>query len=397
MSPLSSALLGLALGAASSAQVSQLSYEKLEGPLGRVHYDMTRGEVTKLVLPRQVAAGKQAPHDATGSGVQAARVNSFRNTVSNGYFSPGALGAEFVDWAAKGTGKSLVSAISFGYCTTVLGTSVGGPGASLDLNFYSGTTGFCSLGRSLAQVSFTGLPGRTASVPPIGGWWFQPGAGYLVTAFLASGICIPDGQLGWGYTFVDANSAGTSATGPILTDFGTNTGWRDAFDWWAGIPASLNTCVGTFFFGSCTGWCNPPPCTKPPCASFMLGLSEYVPGIMASCTFRNAGGNPSDLVVLSPPVIGGTFSAALSLPIAGYAYTAGPLPGIPLSGTVQGTLLCDPAILFGGVQVTVSGSMTASLPKDPSLEGVSICVQAAELMGSGHYQLTNAYDCVIGG
>lgn len=384
---ISTALAGLALATVASAQTSQLNFEKVDGPMGQVHYDMATGKVTKLVRPREVAAGAQANASATQGGIQTASANCFLNTITSGYFTSGTLGREFVDWATKATGKPFTTALIFGYATRVAGTSIAGPGASLDLNFYSGTTGFCNLGTQFAQAAFTGLPGRTASIPP--GF----GAGYFITAFLASGLCIPDGNLGWGYTFLDNNGAGGSDTGPLLTDFGTNTGWADAFDSWAGIPASLNTCVGTFFFGGCSTGNVPPPPTGTPCSSFILGLSEFAPVTTAACVFRNTT-NPSTLVVTAPPQIGGTFQAVVA-GVGGLAVTAGPLPGVPLSGAINGSLLCDPTIIYGGIMV--GAAFNIPVPKDAGLEGVGVCVQAAVFAGPGNFQLSNAYDCVLGG
>ena len=218
-----------------------------------------------------------------------------------------------------------------------------------------------------------------------------------MTAFLGSqGICVPDGRIGWGYCMLDSDGSGGSLTGPIMTDFGTNTGWNDAFDSWGSCPANTGTCAGAFFFGGCSTGMVPPPPAGTPCASFMLGLSEWVPVVTATCFSRNAGTNPAVFVVTSPPQIGGSFSVALP-GFGGMAVTAGPIPnpGFPLSGKVFGRLLCDPTVIFGGVQIVV-GSLTLPLPKDVSLEGATVCAQAALAVGGGKFSLTNAQDCVFG-
>lgn len=371
-----------------SSQEGTLSYHR-GGPSGRAHYDLATGRLTKVVRPREVA--HQTLAFPTLPGIQRASVNSFNNTLATGYFATLPLGGEFIDWASKTTGGPFMTAYTFGYGTTMQDTASGGPGASLDLSFYSGTSGgggVCILGTEIGRSVFTGLPGATSSLPP--GF----GVLYNVTAFLASGLCVPDGQIGWGYTAEDSDGMGGSATGPRLTDFGTNTGWTDSYQWYAD-PASLNTCVGTFWFGGCSTGNVPPPGTGgTPCASFLLGISEYAPATTAACVYRNTV-NPPNLLVIQPPSIGGSFAAVTQAPIAAYALTAGPLPGIQLSGVINGALLCDPTIIFGGIQVAL-GVFSSPVPKDPGLEGLAFCIQAAEFLGLGNFALTNAFDCLFG-
>lgn len=388
---ISTAFAGLALATVASAQNNQMTFQKVDGPTGQVHYDLATGKVTKVIRPRQVSTVAQAT--PTQAGIQRAGVNSFNNTLTTGYFTTVSLGAEWIDWAEKASANdTFMTAFTFGYGTVQADTSNGGTGANLELSFYTGTAGgggVCTLGTEIGRSIFAGLPGATASVPP--GF----GVAFNVTAFLQQGLCVPNGQIGWGYTGEDSDGLGGSNTGPRMTDFGTNTGWRDSFQWYAN-PASLNTCVGTFWFGGCSTGNVPPAGTGgTPCTSFLLGITEYAPVVTASCAFRNTT-NPANLVVLSPPVIGGSFAATTLALIAGYAVTAGPLPGIPLTGAVNGSLLCDPTTIFGGIQVGVGGIVNP-LPKDQGLEGVGVCVQAAEFNGPGNFGLTNAFDCTIGG
>jgi hypothetical protein len=387
---ISTAFAGLALATAASAQNTQLNFEKT-GPVGQVHYDMATGKVTKVVRPRQVMKNNLSHN--TQVGVQRVNVASFNNTLTSGYFTSGNLGSEFIDWAAKGTGLPFTTRIRFGYATRMDDPSIG-TGAALDLSFYSGTSGgmgVCNLGTEFARLIFTGLPGRTASLPP------NFGIGYNITATLNNGLCIPDGQIGWGYTFEDLNPlTGVSGTGPRMTDFGTNTGWADSFQFYALDPASLSSCVGTFFYGGCSTGNVPPPPTGTPCASFMMGLDEFQATTAASCAFRNTT-NPVTWNVLNPPQLGGSFQAVTAGPFAGVAVTAGSFPGIPLFGTVNGSLLVDPTIIYGGIQVISTGSFTAPIPKDTGLEGVPVFTQAAVFAGPGNFQLSNAFDCVIGG
>ncbi len=381
---------GLLLAAPLAAQATAPTAEEVYSIRGRVHYDLATGSITKLVRPRQVKkleASAEATPDSNGR----AAVRTFINSITSGYFTRGTLGHEYVDWAAKNTTGPFIMGVTFGYATRSIDTANGGPGAALGLSFYSGTNGGCALGTEVRRLSFTGLPGRTPSIP--GGL----GTGYFITAFLQEGICIPNGQMGWGYSFIDSDGQGVSNTGPLLTDFGTNTGWSDGYDRWAGNPASLNTCIDTFNFGGCTTGMVPPPATGgTPCSSFILELVEYSPGLFGSCTSRNAG-NPENLTAVNAPIIGGSFIATTVAPLAGYAISPASFPGFPLSGAINGVLFCDPTFLFGGIQVTVTGTIQAVVPKTPGLEGVAVCVQAAEFVGPGNFQLTNALDCTIGG
>ncbi len=388
---LSAALAGLALCAVAGAQTTRQDFKRFDGPVGKVHYDMAAGKVTKVVYPRQQGGGA-AVNAATPSpaGVQRTLIKVFCNTITTGYFSTPPVGTEWVDWASKSGGGTFTDAVIFGYATIAADPTV-----DIDLNFYSGTTGFCTLGTQTAGLSFSGLPGVTASVPP--GY----GAGFFVTAFLSPGICIPDGRIGWGYCGLDSDGSGGSLTGPILTDFGTNTGWNDAFDFWSACPASTGTCLGAFFFGGCSTGAVPPPPTGIPCASFMLGIVDHF-APPAACVARAGitGCNfPFPLVLTAPPVLGGVFKAAFAGVFGACAVTPGPfpIPGFKLAGLVKGELLADITVIFGGIMVAPGGVLCIPLPKDHTLVGFPVTVQCATFLGPGCFQLTTALDCVLGG
>ncbi len=64
---ISTTLAGFALAAAASAQTSAADFGKVDGPLGKVHYDLATGKVTKVVRPRQVAGQTNiAPQSGAG-------------------------------------------------------------------------------------------------------------------------------------------------------------------------------------------------------------------------------------------------------------------------------------------------------------------------------------------
>lgn len=281
----------------------------------------------------------------------------------------------------------------FAYGTVERDIGAGGPGASLDLSFYSGT-GVCLLGQERLRISFAGLPGETASIFP--GF----GATYVVTAMLATPGLLPDGPIGWGYG-APAPAPGVrpmSNTGPCLTDFGTNTGWQDNFQWWKANPASLGTCLGTFFYGGClTGNVPPTGTGGTPCASFYMEICDMPLPQTATCSARNPGLNPNTLTWNSPPALCKRFVAQTATPVALYAISGSSLAGHPLSGLVNGDLLINPAAFYGSPKVIRNGLIEANVPCDLGLIGTNVHVQAAELAGPGNLQLTNALDCTIGG
>ncbi len=370
----------LAVLAAGQSVPRQATPQRFHGPAGRVHYDVPSGKVTKLVRPGQ----RGATANAQAGGVQKLSLNCFLNTITTGYFAAPPVGAEWVDWASKNTGKTITTSIIFGYATVSPGFTV-----DIGLNFYSGTTGFCTLGALTDGFTFSGLPGTSASLPP----GFS--ARYFVTAFLGNqGICVPDGRIGWGYCSLDSDGSGGAMTGPILTDFGTNTGWNDAYDQWSGCPANTGTCVGAFFFGGCSTGAVPPPPTGVPCASFMLGLTEWVPASAASCTFCNAGTNPA-ILAATPPVIGGLWTLIIGAPLGIAAVCTGPLAPFPLAGLVNGLLLVDLTLI--APLAVLAPSAIIPLPKDIGLEGLTFSVQAARFNFPGNWSLTNRQDCVFGG
>jgi len=393
------ALAALLVAAPAGAQDATPEVTRVVTPLGRVHYDLATGRVTKVVRPgtaRGVIRGAP-PKNAARSTIRA-----FHDSVTQGTFTSGAVGAEFVDWAKKATGGEFTTRVVFGYATTLPDPTVSGPGASLDVSLYSGTTGFCTLGSEVGRLQFQGLPGVTGTLPS------ELGAGYVVTAFLSQALALPDGPIGWGYTFHDADASrpSGSATGPLLTDFGTNTGWSDAFDWWSASPASNGSCAGTFWFGGCSS-SNPPPPTGAPCASFYLELAEFTPSATASCTVSNGSGtNPLQFQSLSGgPRIGQVWQGMVDLgaapagTVSVIAISAGGFLPVPLRlhGVFQNTeLLIDPSLAVP-LDFSLTGLHTLAVPADPTLDGLASAFQAAKITSSSGIPLLNALDCTFGG
>ena len=117
------------------------------------------------------------------------------------YTTPLASGAEtIVDWGILGgTASTLCSEITsiatrldFGYATTALDPSVGGPGAALTVSLYTNYSGFGvdSGNAPVASFAFTGLPGVSGATT--GG-----GAGFFVGIDLSLGfeVWLPNGEI----------------------------------------------------------------------------------------------------------------------------------------------------------------------------------------------------------
>ncbi len=128
----------------------------------------------------------------------------------------------------------------------------------------------------------------------------------------------------------------------------------------------------------------------------IAAISFFVIDEVAACGLSNGNGvNPLDLTVTNPAQIGGTFSATTAS-VAALFFAQGPLPTpVPASGIFAGEFLCD----IGNpltTSVPVGLSFNILIPLDASLTGTPFCVQAAEFVGPGQFQLTNAYDCTMG-
>jgi hypothetical protein len=397
---------GIALCAVSSAQQAK-DFDKVEGPLGRVHYDLSQGKVTKVVRPRQVAAQQNAQAQRMG---QRAVVHNFRNTITTGYFFSGTLGATDLDWSDKATGYQAVNAFVIGYATYAWDPSGGpggtpGPGASMIVSFYTGTTGFCNLGNQVVAFGFTGLPGVTSCLGP------GSGAGYTVTAFpFPPSFCMPDGQIGWGYTHTDDRGlvtlsppSGASGTGAIMVNFGTHetTGWDDAFDIWLGFPASTASCSGTWWFGGCNTADTVSP-IAPPCASYYLALQEHDSALAAAVQNNGTGLNPLNLAATSLPRVGqvftGTFIAPPPFFTGGWVAATGPFLFNFNGPLLYGQLLVNLGTLLPGVKIT-TGAVIAPIPCDIGLIGITAYIQSFHILTLGpvSVQLHNRLDLTFGG
>jgi len=383
--PLAGAVLALALfpgGAA--AQAADAPLEPRE-----ITYDYATGEITY-----------GSPTEKSGAGFVERWVNadqSGRAGFRGGIQTP----EEVLDWGVltKDTGTEIVSRFSFGYATTALDDSIGGPGASAVLRFYDGATGGCSDAgrRPVAEFASSNLLGSIDGLPQ----------GVVVTVLLSGDdvFCLRDGAFGFGFLSFDQTSGGLyDATVPLLCFAGDPAGnpvvdpdaegqvsLVDAYD----PDVETGFCASEFDYGFGVDD-----------ASFLLHLeAPDVSGAdVASATFRNGSGvNPTTYAVHVPPVLGALFSASDARTNGGtgvlqFGYEDA-LGGLPLG---SGELLIDPSspnVLAGlegpyAFDSTGNAAWRLAVPCDLDLCGYAFSTQTLEF-GWG-LQLKNAQDLVVG-
>jgi hypothetical protein len=386
----------VATSAQGNGPVQAVQAQQFEGGVHRVRANATGFDRESGQFTWDYTAVGRAQSKATGltqptlstPGQQKAQVNCFSNTVTNGFFSVPTTGAEWMDWGVKDAQKTgIVGRFALAYATNARGVSEsGGTGATLGLSFYSGTTGFCSrgtratfpggpLGGQDVSLGFGGLPGATGSQ-------VSPGFSITFTLLDNSVFCLPDGKVGWGYIGLEPPmGTNQNATGPLLSDFSTNTCWNDAFDLWS-RPDDFGTCAGVFFFGGCV-----PPvvfAVGPPCAGFWIQIWEEEVSLGVAVPVDN-GPNPNNYIINNTATIGGTLSISTVV-------TAGNIAGV-LRGKV-GTLFAPGVALGFMVAPTrwmlIPGSSFAAgtagglglktfnvpIPKDLSLIGLPLGFQS---------------------
>lgn len=227
---ISSALALAAISAIGTAQ-SQVSPLSVQSAPRHATVDMASG-----VLNRDTAQDKAA-----------SLVQVWTNTDYSGYYSTWSpTPTEWLDWGVLSTtsGSDIVGAYQFGYATTVLDTSVFGPGVTLCTNFYNGALGYCGesgLGLSPdTSYCFSQLPGTTTSTVA---------AGWIITVTLTGGFefQLPAGPFGYALNMVDP------ATGPLLCYAGSVAGGTDGngqVDVFAVyVPDVASGTCGTYYFG----------------------------------------------------------------------------------------------------------------------------------------------------
>jgi hypothetical protein len=353
-------LATLAPGFLAVAHAQSTGLVPVNGPIQYATYDLATGSVQ--ILPQSPSGGPKA------------LAACFDNSCFSGFTSFGFAAEEFVDWGVKSCGTTeIIGAFDFGYAHGGTATSL-----TLEVAFYSGTTGFGVLGTEIARFVLSGLPGDV-------------GAGteaWVITVPLPAGgeICVPDGAIGWGVCFPDA------VTGPLLIDVsvcGPSTGIIDVFDDYT-CPATAGGFIGSFFFGG----------GALDFSSEWMTLYEEDGSALASAVpFNGNGVNPALYSNMSGPTINGTWDSLVDMIT---------LPGSVLSiVAVSSTQIGPVPTAFGELLIDLSpasevlpasggaGAHSYVVPKDLSLIGFVAQAQAA-VKHAGGLSLLNGLTITAG-
>ncbi|MEW6074356.1 MAG: hypothetical protein AB1726_17410 [Planctomycetota bacterium] len=370
---LTSAFALAALCAAGSAQQQANAPIAIQGQPGHISLNMATGE--------QVRGAQDKV--ATLAAV-------WINTDYSGYYSTGwAAAQEWLTWGTMPGGglgaaaTDIVGYYEFAYGTTVLDTSVGGPGVTLCTSFYAGSTGWCSdSGLGLlpdAQFCFSGLAGTTGTGAV--GWI------YGVTITGGWEFVFPDGAFGYSLSMFETLS------GPLLCYSGTiggltdSNGMDDVFDIY--VPdVAVGTC-GSYWFGGVpwnfSSWWN-------------YIMKENGPA--ASCAwYCGSGTNCNGYVVTAPISLGGTFVNSVTACGGNVGAMLAAYMTPLVFPTAWGELLinvADPNGELLGLPAAFGNPAIIALPVPINLAfaGLTIYVQAAGF--GGGINLHCAYACTIG-
>ncbi len=297
------------LGTAGSSQTGTAAeLRRASGPPQRASLRLATGELVR---------SRRSPDSLRAAGLAVC----WANTDFAGFYAPCGAGPtdEWLDWGivSASTGSRIVGAIQFGYGTSALDPSLGGPGAALTMRFYDGAVGGGMDGGLAADAVFhlTGLPGSPDGINPV--WWVLDLDLTGGSEFLAAG-----GALGFSLTGDDDDTAGHSRTGPLLCQAGDGAGGPDAngqvdfFDIW--LPDTLGTYDGTWNFGG----------APYDFASWYMAIftADASAGPFATSVIRNDSGDTNPRVyACTPPVLGDRFTGSatrgphLAVLFAGYA------------------------------------------------------------------------------
>jgi hypothetical protein len=356
------------LASASSAQAVPTTW--VPGGVTRLELDLATGNV-QLAAPAADAL-----------------LSCYDNAAFSGFIAVPNVAEEWVDWGAKVCGTiGLVSEVTFGYGTTALDPSAGGPGAALEIALFAGPSGACLLGAEMARYAFEGLPGSPDGVTPTA---FTVEVDVHTAAFP-----LKDGAIAWSYVGVDG------LTGPLLVKTAgacggapdPATGTADCFDLWTPTPPGSGSCAGTFSFDMVG------------VGSFYLELREEDGSVPGSQEVRlGAGTNPG---TLEPgpfvPAIGALWEPTISVPAVpsplldflGIATV--PHPGLVLPGFGEiliGFLPPNPVVILSG-PAGIGSPFAIPIPLNTALAGVAVFAQAGQVDAGAVVKLTNALDVVL--
>lgn len=378
----------LALGSSLGAQLDATGPQDLSAPT-HFFYDLETGTVTYDSSDQK---------DGTGY------VERFVNNDQSG--RAGFRGAvfdqeELLDWGVltTDTGTDIVSRFTFGYATTTLDDSLGGPGANITIRFYQGATGGCAdAGRvPVAEFALTGMPGSEDGLPK----------GFVSTILLTGdeAFCLASGAFGFGFTSSDTTTGGFfDATVPLLCEAGDPFGNPMMDPDTNGQVSRFNTYEPSVELGVCTFDGDYGGGVDDASHLLILESPDLTGAPVAQATFRNGlGTNPAGYSVALPPVLGSFFSASVASGSGGSGVFLfgfeGSDAGLP---TPFGELLLNastPNALAGleGPYLFSSGGVASfrlPVPCDLDLCGYEFTTQPLEF-GAG-LQFHNAQDLTVG-
>ncbi|MEW6074585.1 MAG: hypothetical protein AB1726_18585 [Planctomycetota bacterium] len=311
------------------------------------------------------------------------------NTDYSGFYATGwAPAQEWLTWGtmpgappAVDANTDIVGYFEFAYGTTVLDTTVGGPGVTLCTSFYGGATGWCAGAGQLpdAQFCFSGLAGTTGTAPAA---WI-----YMVTTTGGGEFLLPDGAFGYSMSMFETQ------TGPLLCFAGSvlggidGNGLDDVFDMY--LPDVATGTCGTYWFGGVpnnfSSWWND------------IRKGDFPP---ADCAwYCGTGVNVNGYVVVAPPALGGTFVSSITAfgGNVGAVLAAYMTPLLLTTGWGEILInIADPNGELLGLPAGFGNPAIIALPIPVliTLEGLTFYVQAVGF--GGGINLHCAYACTIG-
>ncbi len=207
----------LALSLAASAQHAAVPVpRRVSKPLRTASLDLATGTITRTPTAR--SSGRSF---STCTALFNNDFSGFIGTDSGLSFKDP---CEWIDAADKGFGRSggksgYLTGFVFAYCSGALDASLGGPGGQTLIGFRSGyeegnePNANGPSGTLAGSLLLTGLPAHTSSSGFFGGF-----SCYTMEVNLSNvPLCLPDGNIGWSWRFIDVGSDGVLAnTFPFL-------------------------------------------------------------------------------------------------------------------------------------------------------------------------------------
>jgi hypothetical protein len=368
---ITSALALAALSAVGTAQ-SQVNSLSVQGTPGHATINMATGELTRDTQDKA-----------------ATLVQVWTNTDYSGFYSTWSplVPVEWLDWGviSSTSGSDIVGSYQFGYATTVLDTTVFGPGASLCNNFYGGATGWCAMSGIGStpdeQICWSGLPGSTS-----GG-----AAGWIITVTLTGGFefQLPAGAFGYSLTMFDIS------TGPLLCYAGSVSGGldangqEDAFDVFQPDVAT-GTC-GTYWFGG--GAAN--------FSSWWLYIAKAdgTTTFASNAPYCGSGVNAAAgaFTITGDAVLGGTFGVSIThTHVLGLLYAFGSPLTFPYKGMEILVNFTDPNGELLGVPSAFGNPALFALPVPINLAFCGFTFYVQGVSAGGGISLHCASACTIG-